>query len=484
MSKPRAWKRITPPLAVLVTLVPLAVAAAGPAAPPPAPPSAPQGPVLSLQDCVGIALQNSRELAIREQEQEQAGDAVTEAWGAFLPNLNLSRTWQRASRTDFEVPQYDYMLHRLVDTMGDTLIIPEQGDVSQFGDEIVNSTYRDYRATSTINLFNGGAKFSSLNSARAGLKAARASAGYSGALVVQAVSAAYYDLLRYQALLKVARETRDLAAGELERSETYFRLGSAAKSDVLQARVRLENTRLEVVRAENAVAQAFAQLAHAMGRPLAEPFEIDDSALHTDFAVADLETLYASSLSGRLDLQAQALTASARRSDVWTASAGLWPQLNVQASYTRYNNESPYRFGSQESENFSIAASISWDVFNRFTNWTRRAQARATARIAEYQLEQARLDAQLEVRQLYNAVIEARERAAVSRETIVQAQEDLRLAQERFRVGAGTSLERITAEVNLATARADEIQAICDFLIGKVQLDRATGHLVTLSGNG
>ena len=80
------------------------------------------------------------------------------------------------------------------------------------------------------------------------------------------VAQAYFNLLRYQRLLQVAIETRDQVAKELERTETYFRLGSVAKSDVLQAKVRLQQTRLDVLRASNASEQSFADLAHAIER--------------------------------------------------------------------------------------------------------------------------------------------------------------------------------------------------------------------------
>jgi outer membrane protein TolC len=36
------------------------------------------------------------------------------------------------------------------------------------------------------------------------------------------------------------------------------------------------------------------------------------------------------------------------------------------------------------------------------------------------------------------------------------------------------------AEVNLANSRAQEVQAICDFLIGRVQLIRAVGRFSQL----
>ena len=109
--------------------------------------------------------------------------------------------------------------------------------------------------------------------------------------------------------------------------------------------------------------------------------------------------------------------------------------------------------------------------------WTGRSKAKANARIAEYEFEQARMNVQVEIRQLHTTLVEAAERADVSRETIVQSQEELRLAQERFRVGAGTTLDVIVAQVNLANSRGQEVQAMCDFLIAESKLNRAVGRV-------
>jgi len=65
---------------------------------------------------------------------------------------------------------------------------------------------------------------------------------------------------------------------------------------------------------------------------------------------------------------------------------------------------------------------------------------------------------------------------AVATETVEQAQEDVRLAEERYRVGAGTMLETIAAQVALTQAKADVIGAKCDYLVAVADLDRATGR--------
>jgi len=445
--------------------------------------TAPAQPVFTLRDCVRIALDSSLRLGVADEQRLIAEKDVKEAWGAFLPNLSLSATYSKNHRTDFDLEstQYTPGEYPYVGSNPDTLWLPAQVPVgTTVEDEKITSTYKDLSASAALRLFDGFANINNLKAAQAAETATEFSRGYTREQVVQNVAMAYYNLLRNLALRDVKVEDLDRAQKELERTETYFRLGSAAKADVLQQRVFVENTRLELVTAENQVKQAQADLAYAMNQPLAEDFEVDRSPLQTEMAVEPVETLYQEAKENRLDLQALAYDREATEKRAAAAGGAFWPRIDVAASFTRYNNESPYRFGSQTSQSISYRGTVSWDVFNRFQNWTQHAKAKANARIAEYNLEQAQLDAQLEIRRYHIAMTEAIERRQVSQETIAQAEEELRLAQERFRVGAGTNLDRISAEVNLAQARADEVQAIADFLIARIQLYRALGRFTNL----
>ncbi len=439
--------------------------------------------LLSLKQCIDIALEYNPSLLIAAERLNIAGKDVSDAYGAFLPDISLNRNWSKSDRTDFGVQTFRPSIVdsiQLRDNFTDDLVTwySQVNLPAGVEDQTTNSKYKDWNGRASLNLFSGFSKFSALSSAKHGRAAAEATLGYNRELVVQDVITAYYNLLRYEELEKVAIEAKDQAAKELARTETYFRLGSAAKSDVLQQKVRLENTKLDYVVAHNNVAKAFADLAFVMNRPLAEEFAIDDSALATDFSVEGVDALYDEALAHRLDLHSSEEQLAARRKDVTSASSNLWPQINLNGSYTRYNNESPFKFGAQESESISYGYSVSWNIFDRMRTINSRSRAKANARIAEYEFEQARQNAQVEIRQLHNSLVEARERANVSRETIEQSREELRLARERFRVGAGTTLDVITAQVNLANSRAQEVQAKCDFLIAQAQLNRAVGRPV------
>lgn len=434
-------------------------------------------PVYDLSQCMEIALGSSRTLAIAGENTVVARQGVKQARGAFLPDLSLSRTYQKSERTDFDSPIYGTApLIIPTDNGDDSITTIQQIATGEFTDEKTKSTYQDYAVNSNWNIFGGFGKFAGLSAAKHDLAASRLDEAYQREMVVQSVVVAYIKLGRDESLLDVALEAEDLARRELEKSETYHRIGSAAKSDVLSAKVRLEQTRLDVIRARNTVEQSFAELAYAMNRPLIDRFDVDRSLMAVDFEVEPLDVLYDAALANRSDLLSYAEQADARGKDVTSAAANLWPSLAVFARYSRYENESPFRFGAQKSDNLSYGYQVNWNIFDRFQTLGNRSSAKARERIAEYNLDQKRLDVQLEVRQLYNSLLEARERFSLARETIANTQEELRLAQERFRVGAGTMLEQITAQVNLSQARSDEVSAQSDYLIASMQMDRAIGR--------
>ena len=438
----------------VLALTLVAAAAAGPAR---AAGQTDPAPVLSLAECIRLALQDSPTLKVAGEREHIAAQGVKDAYGNFLPNVSVSYNWSKSERTDFDLARYDYVPgneYYTIDTANDTTFWYESVAIQNGTyDQTVNATSKSWGARADLDLFSGFSKFTRLGAAKKDRDAAQATHRYTRTLVVEDVITAYYNLLRYEELLAVASETRDQAAKELERTETYFRLGSAAKSDVLQQRVRLENTKLDLVVAQNTVKKAFADLAYAMNQPLAATFEIDRSELKSEYPIEDLDRLYDEALTARLDLASSEYNLEARQKDIRTAESGLYPSVALFGNYSRSDNESPYKFGSQISDSFTYGYQVSWNVFDRLSTWTGRSRAKANARIAEYELEQARMNVQVEIRQLHNSLVEARERLNVSRETIKQSQEELRLAQERFRVGAGTTLDVITAQVNLASAR-------------------------------
>jgi outer membrane protein TolC len=124
---------------------------------------------------------------------------------------------------------------------------------------------------------------------------------------------------------------------------------------------------------------------------------------------------------------------------------------------------------------WGVSGYLSFNIFDRFLTSSSVSMAKADYRIAEYSLEKAKIDAAKEIRGLVLTMKQAREFILVATETVEQAGEDLRLAEERYRVGAGTMLETIDAQVALTQAKADVIRAKTEYLSAAADLARATG---------
>ncbi|HSG28820.1 MAG TPA: TolC family protein, partial [Candidatus Krumholzibacterium sp.] len=165
-------------------------------------------------------------------------------------------------------------------------------------------------------------------------------------------------------------------------------------------------------------------------------------------------------------------------SGITSARSGWWPTLG--ANFGFYWNDRAMADNLnffKEEYTWNITGYIALDIFDRFRTRTDVRNAKADCRIAEYNLEKSRLEAIKEIKSLLFGMREAEERIAVATETVEQAMEDVRLAEERYRVGAGTMLETIDAQVALTQAKSDVIQAKCDYLVAASDIARATGRM-------
>ncbi|MGH7451055.1 MAG: TolC family protein, partial [bacterium] len=66
---------------------------------------------------------------------------------------------------------------------------------------------------------------------------------------------------------------------------------------------------------------------------------------------------------------------------------------------------------------------------------------------------------------------------AINNENVASAQEDLRLAEERYRIGAGTLLDIINAQVNVTRSRSTLVRTKYDSMIALAQLQAIMGTL-------
>ncbi len=422
-------------------------------------PSAAQTRVLSLEDALDIAIDASTSVGIYRERLNTARQDVMRTSGLFLPNfaLNFSAGHSYAGPTN-------------------SIFIDEQGrPVNQAGFDYENYSFQ---LNSNMTLFDWGANVKTLDSAKRSSEAAAFDLIYQKDIVTAQVIRAYYDVVRKRNIKLVQEEAVSAAQRNLDQAEAFFKIGSNTKADVLQARVRLGNTQLQLITARNSEDLAMATLASLLNLPLDEAFDVEGS-LEIPPVELDVDKDIEYMLGHRSDLESGRNRLLAAESGLTAAENGRWPTISGGLSYGWSDRAFPDNANFFKSEYaWGLGVQLSWNIFDRFATKSDIQAAKANRRIAEQELKQSKLDAILEVKQLNILINEAEERIRVSEETVTQAKENVRLAEERYRVGAGTQLETLESAAALQEAQGNLVNAKCDFLVAKADLLRATGRAV------
>ena len=119
---------------------------------------------------------------------------------------------------------------------------------------------------------------------------------------------------------------------------------------------------------------------------------------------------------------------------------------------------------------------LSWTLFNGFKREQTVAQNAANLDFAKAQAADARRQIDAQLTQQLAATFTAWAQIAIAGADVAAATEAVRVQQERYRLGAGTLLDLLTAQANLTQAAVSQVQARYNYLIARAQLEAIVGH--------
>jgi outer membrane protein len=284
------------------------------------------------------------------------------------------------------------------------------------------------------------------------------------------VAAAYMDVLLARASRRVQEEAVRRAQAILDDTVARREGGTVLKENVLRAEVQLSESREAHVLAREDEFNAVARLNNAMGRNAGLPLDVID---------LEAEPPLPGALAYLLELAAdQRPEVSLARQAVAAAQAGrqaargeFLPNIFVRASAGRTDGENVIT-GWQEGAGLHVESPLYSGGQHR--GELRSAQADIEAALAD---AQSILDAiSLQVNVAYRGVIASRERIDLARTAIVQAEENLRLLQVRYRNGNATPTDIVDSEAALTRSQQRFFSATYTYLAALARLDYALGR--------
>lgn len=414
--------------------------------------------VLGLEECIQLGF--ARDPGLRSDELEaRIGEArLSEMKGQMFPSVALQGSYARLS-----------------EVAAGALNIPPVGTVP-FPAPLVNST--SVRLSVQQPLFTGQRISSSIRQAEALRDAGRGDLDRSRLELRYAITEAYWNLAKARAQEQAIRESAAQLDSHLADARKLLDQGMATNNEVLQAQMRLEDAKIELAGAENLHQLSRVRLSQIIGLPWNTMIEIREPPLEKAEAPTEkLEEAIGKALASRPELLSSRSRIAAQEASVDQSRSGLFPSVFLTGDYTLANpNQRVFPQSDEFLGTWSVGIMASIDI-------GRYPQALAQAEQARDRLAQARENSRkiadavtTDVIRAYLALTESTQRLASLGSELRQAEENERVAAERFRQGVILASESLDAQALLVRARLRQSQALYDVLIDRAALEKAVAR--------
>ena len=408
-------------------------------------PAVSQIPTVTLQEAVALAMEHSPAVIQAGGDIRIAQATKLQSVSDWLPTLTGSSGWSANSTNRFD-PQ-------------------TQRSVSGSATSINGSL------TARYTLFDGFRRRAQGRTRSADLVSTEATYTSQEFQTSLQTKQTFFSALAADELVRVSETRIQRAERQLQVSRDRLAAGSAIRSDTLQSFVELANARLQLINAQTQLSTASANLAQLIGYD-SEVRAVADESI--EFIVdIDTSVIRAEALERGPQIEQVIAEASAADAQVSISWSDYFPTVTAQYSRSMA--------GAQLNDlrsSWSGRISLSWNIFNGFGRETSVVQAHARQETAHARVADTRRQINAQTTQQFAALRSATVRIQIAEASLAAATEDLRVQQQRYRLGAATIVEVMNSQVNVDQAEVDGVQARLDYFLAKAQIEAIVGRTI------
>lgn len=453
------WKRPSPSRTGLSLVLSLAFLAGAP----PARAQEPAPALSSLRQAVQTALRNNPQLQSASDSSAAAAARLDQSKAAWYPRVDFSEGFTRGNN-----PVYVFGT-----LLAQRRFTAQDFDLARLNTPTPLSNFQTQLGGEML-LFDSGKRHHGIQGAKKAKSAAEFEREQARQDLILRVVRAYYGAIVAREEQAASSQALRAAEASQQTAEHLQKAGLIVESDSLSAKVFTARMKDREIRANNAVELARLELARELG---VAPATIPDitAELREPTAISEkaAEEWEKSALEERPALQAAKLAGEAAANAKKSAKAEFGPRLGVFAGYER----DAVSFAGSGGTNWTAGARLEFNIFSGGEQKARLAEAQANENQAKHDFEWLKSGVLLEVRQAYLNVLAAEQRAAAARDSAEQAQESLRILQNRYQAGLTTITELLRAQSAQLDARTAYLSAVHDWRVAEAELDRAAGTL-------
>jgi outer membrane protein len=417
-------------------------------------PACAQDRTLTLDEAVGLGIQNSKTLKLSQAKIDQAISQYNQAKDNALPSGKTSFTYDRA-----QIPANAVGLGQT------TFYLPKQAN-AYIGNASVDET-----------IYAGGKLRYARESTDLLTKVSKLDADKNKDEITFDVIQSFYGLYKVIQSLKVVAQNLNSIDQQIHQSQRFFDQGLVTKNDVLRFQLQRANVQLTQIDLENNRKIVNYNLDILLGLPETTNINIDQIT-EAERQLASLSSYIDTAMMNRQEVQQLVLQSKVAETNIKSVKANQLPTLagSLAAYYVNINADPLPKTGNYITP-ITLGVSLSWNFSSLWTNKNKVAEA--TIQHTQVSINQGITadNIRKDVNYSYQNYLEAVEKIKLLQTSIDQAAENDKILESKYKSNIASATDRADAQVLLYKAQIDLEIAKADAGLAYYALLKSTGKL-------
>lgn len=407
-----------------------------------------------INEALLLAMKNNTELVKANIDKLKAQEKVSEVYSENLvPTISLNSRYSRA----FKKQVFDI-----------------SGQKFEIGSD--NSLTNTIDVSESIPIL-GTPVFSGIRIAEYYLKTQEENIVSVQSEVKYSVKRAYYGVQLTKAVVNVNRLTLENAQNNYNTVSAKYRNGVANEFDFLRAKVKFDNVKPELSKAERNLEISLKVLSDAIGLKVNETVDVTGELFYdsTEF-LGNTDQIISKIAEENVAVRILGIGKKINQELVTVNKANYLPKLYLFGQYalgTQENDGRPvsnYRFFNTANAGIGLT----WDL-NLFRNSFKVKQSELEVMKNDEQIRDLKQKLKLSSESAIIALIDAKERIATMKSTMKLAERSVELANASYSAGVLNQIDVQDAELSLYNSRLGFLQSVYDYQVAKAELERLLG---------
>ncbi len=466
--------------------------------------------ILTLDSCRFFALEKNKEMTVARKRMEAATSLKKAAFTQYLPHFNARGAYLHTNKKfqlfnedkylpiipfsafNPETGKFDASRLSIPEIARDVFVInplTQQPIVGPDGNPVFRNfallpasqakfgfeNHYIFNASVIQPIFTGFKVRELYRISRYAENIARENVNLSHADIIYKTDEAYWRVLALQYKVALAHKYKGLLERLVSDLENVYAEGIITKTDLLKAKVKLNEAELILLKANNGLEISKMAMAQIIGKNYKDIGILDTTKLHQ--ILPEYSVNPEKQVENRAEIGILKQNVNIATSGVSVMRSRFLPDISLIAGYT-FMNPNPYKgmekkFGGDW--NIGIQASI--PIFH----WGERIHTmkamKREAENASLKLEEARELINVQINQVFFKYKEAKSRIELTRHSKEQAEENMNMSRDNFEEGILMLTDLLEAQVLWEKAYTEYIDALIEARMCESELLKVTGGI-------